>query len=202
MPKSAKNAAARGDAPWFSPSALCYLSEIAAEFRRIVANVETKAERSILYPVHLQRLSPARIIALCPTVSRMPVSRRHATGINLCADFAMILPQPVLRMEPIHNIRQDPATVKELLTLREPSLKPNHSEKSADAHASARLDFRLCDERTWCGWSDSNRHSLRKQSLSLSRLPFRHTRTFHRPDGSPRRVRNGAAMQRLHMTAI
>ncbi len=35
----------------------------------------------------------------------------------------------------------------------------------------------------WYGWSDSNRHSLRKQSLSLSRLPFRHTRTFRRPHG-------------------
>lgn len=35
----------------------------------------------------------------------------------------------------------------------------------------------------WCGWSDSNRHSLRKQSLSLSRLPFRHTRILHRLRG-------------------
>lgn len=30
--------------------------------------------------------------------------------------------------------------------------------------------------KIWYGWSDSNRHSLRKQILSLSRLPFRHTR--------------------------
>lgn len=30
---------------------------------------------------------------------------------------------------------------------------------------------------SWCGWSESNRHSLRKGCLRPSRLPFRHTRT-------------------------
>ena len=49
---------------------------------------------------------------------------------------------------------------------------------AAEPVATARIRLRFWSGpfRAWYGWSDSNRHSLRKQILSLPRLPFRHTR--------------------------
>lgn len=46
---------------------------------------------------------------------------------------------------------------------------------------AAGIGCRTWDRCRWCGWSDSNRHSLRKGCLRPSRLPFRHTRTGRSP---------------------
>jgi hypothetical protein len=72
------------------------------------------------------------------------------------------------------------APVHQLSTLPRPELPPNRPAHTAQNASGYGADS-LVGVRLWCGRSDSNRHSLQKQSLSLSRLPFRHARTSARP---------------------
>lgn len=66
-------------------------------------------------------------------------------------------------------------------TLELSRLEPRkEKDRSLRGYAAAHK-AQITDWVNWCGWSDSNRHSLRKGCLRPSRLPFRHTRTRRSP---------------------